>query len=129
MKKLLTALLTGQAGRVKSALTALIVGGLTLAITKSGFTLDAGHAEQVAIFATIAAGWLLEAIAAKIGVDGVKKIQDAIKTANPAVRSDGDAGTVTMGTIQGLLDEGGHYALPATVQIDKANRRDSEPPP
>lgn len=124
MKKLFTALLTGQAGRVKSALTALIVGAITLAITKSGFTLDAGHGEQIAIFATIAAGWILEAIAAKIGVDGVKKIQDAIKSANPAVRSDGNAGNVTMGTIQGLLDEGGHYAAAPTVRIDNGKRRD-----
>lgn len=108
MKKLVIKLLTGNFGRIKSALTALVVGGVSWLVGRLGLELGSETMQQVTFVSILAAGWLLEGIAAKIGVDGVKRVQEALKTANGSVRTDGDAGRITLATLEQILVEAGY---------------------
>lgn len=87
MKDALRKLLTGNFPRLKAALTAGIVGGLTWLITRVGLNVGPDWSAQITSMATLAAGWLLESIAAKMGSDGIKAIQDVL----PGVASTGSA--------------------------------------
>ncbi len=120
MKPLLIKLLTGRAGRIKSAIAAMIIGGVASLTAKLGFEIPQEWTAAVTVIAVTAAGWILESIAAKLGTDGVKAMQDELQAVNPFLKKDGDAGRVTMGTLEDLLAEAGYRRLPeqpATVIV------------
>lgn len=109
MKALLTKLLTGRGGRIKAALAAILIGFATTAITKLGIELTLEQAQMTSLLAIAAAGWILESVAAKLGIDGVKEMQGVMQDANPFLKADGHAGKKTKETLVEILAEAGYY--------------------
>lgn len=96
MSKLLLTLLVGNAGVIVRWIAGLIVACLVALFAHMGFDLDADTTTKLAVAVMACVAGALGEISARVNVNGITQIQDALKKVSTDIRSDGHAGDVTV---------------------------------
>ena len=108
MTPILQKIIYGHRARLKVMLTAGIVWLISWVVAKTGFNNGADWSAQIATFAAVAAGYVMEAIAAKVSAEGVKDIQRILPQ---PLKEDGLAGEQTIAAVTEVVQaaEGGPF--------------------
>lgn len=93
---------------VKRALTGVVVGGITLAITKLGFNLSEELSGQISAGVALVVNWAISEIVASIQAKRAAELQQVVNKVEtsiiPTLNTDGQIGDKTLGTVEKMAD-------------------------